>query len=54
MFICLYVLYVFYLPACFPGDYVCPNNVTCLPQGVGICDMRNDCGDWSDEEDCGT
>ena len=41
-----------YLSACFPGDYRCGNG-QCLTSAPGSCNMMNECGDWSDELDCG-
>jgi len=38
-------------PTCSPSEFTC-NNTRCIPAGW-ICDGDNDCGDMSDEADCG-
>jgi len=38
-------------PTCSPSQFTC-NNTRCIPQAY-VCDTDNDCGDMSDEQDCG-
>ena len=37
---------------CYFDEFACDNG-ECIPESW-ICDHDNDCGDYSDEEDCGT
>ena len=38
-------------PSCPENMFVCNNNA-CVPQNQ-VCDFSDDCGDWSDENNCG-
>ena len=39
--------------ACFDDDFVCMNG-QCIRNHINmICNARNDCGDWTDEVNCG-
>ena len=39
-------------PTCSPSQFACDNR-RCIPLAY-VCDADNDCGDLSDEVDCGT
>lgn len=56
----VYVIYIYYIlsdtvsaASCGPGHVSCATEGRCV-KDVYTCDGEDDCGDWSDEEDCPT